>query len=347
MLGLAVTELLTRLFLGHVATPDEYRSKYLEYTPAVFARSMFPEHTQNAVNESSRTRAYVNSRGYRGAEFDDSAESARHKIVVMGGSFVFDIYNNDGETWLDKVKKVLEHTRSEQIEIINAGIPGHSASDAVGRIFAEIYRLRPSHIVLAVGWNDIKDLADARPLIRIRAPYNEDGDPFRFYQGRIDRFLGSLSQIYMTARNSYFSIVLNPGSEGRIIAAQGIDTPDSQALAQLSQTLRSFIVLVRECGADPVLLIEPTLVSERNEQSDKERIEYGYTSFSHRGLVAAYEAIKRTIYEVARTHQVNVFDRVEDINGHAEFFYDHVHLTRAGSEKFGGEIGEQFVVTLR
>ena len=57
------------------------------------------------------------------------------------------------------------------MEVINAGVPGHSSSDALGRFITELHTFQPNYAVLSNAWNDIKYFDSREPILRVARPY--------------------------------------------------------------------------------------------------------------------------------------------------------------------------------
>jgi len=80
-------------------------------------------------------------------------------------------------------------------------------------------------------------------------------------------------------------------------------------------------------------MTEARLAAPDNTESQKSRIVYESVKFTHPGLLKSYEAIEGTLRQVSAERGVDLIDVSGEMDGRDEFFVDHVHLTREGSEE--------------
>jgi hypothetical protein len=193
----------------------------LPYVPAVYARTIFApvnDRIEMSLVKTSGAKTYfINEHGSRGASFKLPKPPGVRRIVVLGGSTVFDLNADEGFDWPHLVEKFLKENGHHQVEVINAGIPGHTSGDSLGRLYTEIWQWEPDYLIIYEAWNDIKyfnSLSYDTPLIRLIKPANPNADPFKNYQGTMD-YLLSYSQLYVKIRSRYFAWKHRGGSEGR------------------------------------------------------------------------------------------------------------------------------------
>lgn len=341
-LTLICGEILVRLFFPYY-TPDTVKRHSLPYVPAAYASSMFaPVNDQieiTLVKVMGAKTYFINEHGSRGVSFKVPKPSGVRRIVVLGGSTVFDLNAEEGSDWPHLVERFLKEKGHHQVEVINAGIPGHTTSDALGRLYTEIWQWEPDYLIIYEAWNDIKyfnSLSHDTPLIRLVKPSNPDADPFKTYQGTLD-YLFSHSQLYMRVRTKYFAWKHPVGSEGRF-KEERKDNVGDLGLAQFRLNLEAFVDVSRNIHAIPILLTQGTLVSSTNTTEDRKRIVYGYAGLSHEGILQAYEKCRQVILGVARDKEVDILDLLPQLQGKSELFYDHDHTTPRGSEEIAKRI---------
>ena len=350
LVSLLVTELVVRV-LFWPTSPDVIREHSLQYLPTVFARHMLqPDQTVDSTlpwgprsrkpEEGRRFR--INPMGYRGGPFPSAKPEGAIRVVVIGGSSVFDLGAEEGEDWPHLVEQELRRAGHPEVEVINAGVPGHASFDSLGRLYTQIWTFRPDFVLLYTGWNDIKifgDLGPESPLIWHVQPYVATSDPFQNYRGALDRLL-CLSEFYVKLRNRYFQWRLGPGPEG-IVRGGGLRPGfDPAGVEQYRLTLEMFVDASRNIGALPILLTEATLVSEKNSPEERARINYAYVRLTPEALAVAYREIRRTTSEVAREKQSDFLDVAAETRGDTDCFVDHVHLSRKGARKVSGLVAE-------
>jgi lysophospholipase L1-like esterase len=288
----------------------------------------------------------INAAGYRGPHFELRKPKGLTRVIVIGGSAVFDKRDSSpGEysDWPNRVAHILRKEKGlEHIEVINAGVPGHASFDSLGRLYSQLWIYDPDYVLLYNAWNDIKyfrDLTPEKPLMSIYEPRSQF-NPFIEYQGLWDRLL-SYSQLYVKLRSQYFRWKLDVADEGAIRnRRKREDTYSPHAVRQYRLTLETFVDLCRNIKTIPILLTQATLVSSNNSPEDRKLIGYQYPSLTHSALVRAYEETFAVTRSVAQQKQVAILDLAKELNGHRELFSDHVHLTDKGSEEVAIRVAE-------
>jgi lysophospholipase L1-like esterase len=255
--------------------------------------------------------------------------------MIYGGSSVFD-HDNPGTTdWPHRVERRLRESGFPAVEVINAGIPGHASSDAVGRLLAEGHLFDPDYVLYYGEWNDIKDFRETDPLLRYRLPalsLSEENDPLFTYQNPMDRWLCGVSQLYVRLRERYYTWNFRIGSEGVLPEGSYASTLSETALRQYRLNVQTFVDVARNAGAVPVLVTEARLVSKKNEDADRKRINYEMVLLTHEALYHAFEEEDRILREISNEKEVYLTDSSAVLSGRSEFFLDAVHLTDRGSE---------------
>lgn len=289
---------------------------------------------------------FINAVGFRGPEFAVRKSKGLTRIVVIGGSAVFDqnaknASANDGKDWPHRVERLLREEGIEGVEVINAGVPGHASFDSFSRLYAQLWMYKPDYVLFYEAWNDIKyfrKLTPETPLTSLYQP-GMQSNPFIEYQGFFDRLL-SHSQLYVKVRNQYYSWKFRVGGEGIIPEAEYQNTYSSYGVKQYKLNVELIVDACRNIGATPILLTQATLVSANNSAEERKLIRYEYQSLTHSALVRAFEETYQVIRSVAQEKQVAVLDIAKELNGNVELFTDHVHLSEKGSEQVAQRVAE-------
>jgi len=340
-------EIYVRLTTGdELLTPGERRHLSLRYRPAVFARHILERREIEAVGWGGG-RWPINSKGYRGGDFPVAKPAGKIRIMFYGGSAVFDSFATDDQDWPHRIEKLLHDRGLTQVEVINAGIPGHASFDAVGRLFAEGHHFQPDYLVLYTGWNDIKTFHSPQTLLSRLKPYRELEDPRIHYTGNLDRALCNISRLYLLLRNHYYRTSLDIGGEGRRPPGDPVDKLSPAALRQYKLNVETFVDLARNIGATPVLVLQARLVHRNNTAEQRDKIRYSYVRLTHPLLCQAFEKIDTIIHEVAADKGVKVIGASSRLNGREEFFLDHVHLNLAGSAALAALVAPELAELIR
>ncbi len=361
-----IGEIAVRLLspAGYV-TPDTMRRQSLEYQPASFARSIYPQRVQTAENN----RVRINSLGYRGKDFTITVPDGVTRIICIGGSQVLDGAQKEGHDWPALLEKDLKE-KGYNVEVINAGVAGNASCDSLGRFFSEIWMLKPDIVVVCHAWNDLKyfkNLAPEKSILRTVTPpeFIKKGNeklvwnPYIYYSGKIDRFMCH-SQLYVRLRNRYWSLKLGRiGFEGLLTGKvktnlSNNDTSSTNkpewnnkwAVKQYKMNMQLIVDAAKEIGARPVLLTQPRLATPETSAAQRKRIMYGYIGLSHDELVTAFKQCDKALADISRKENIMLIDS-GSLTGNPALFRDHVHLTAAGSKKLASLVAEKITPLIK
>jgi hypothetical protein len=329
VLVLGLAEGGVRLLLDPMPAPHE--GGRFRNSPTIFARTILQAKVQVVKLGDHEIR--INSLGYRGPEFAAVKPPGVTRIIIYGGSTVFDPAN--GVDWPHRVQEGLRAAGFTGVEVINAGAYALASFDSLGRLLAEGHRFSPDYVLFTAGWNDIKFFGETRSLLRAAKPWGENIDPRTTYDGAIDEFLSRNSQAYVRLRAAVLDWWLDAGPEGQKPEAERSSEIRPEWLRQFRITVDTFIDLVRNIRAVPVLLTEARLAAPGIGPDQEKRILYDYVALTPEGLLKAYAAVDREMHEAAAEKHVAVIDASAVMSGKDAFFVDHSHLTESGSIEMG------------
>ena len=342
LISVLLVEVYIRVTKEYV-TPDTLRENSLQYESSIFTRHVFPLKEQRITSEGY----FINSKGYRGNDFSEKKDNGILRVIVYGGSSVFDQNVPETKDWPHRIEQFLEKSGMTNIEVINAGIPGHASFDSVARLFSEGHSFEPDYVVLYNAWNDLKYFSSEVTLLRLARPWPWARDPRTHYQGVVDRVLSELSQLYVRLRFRYYAWRYNILSEG-VIPIGGTNRKVREAnLKQYRLNIEMFVDLARNIDAVPILVTQARLVTADNSDEEKEHIGYDYVGMKHETLVYAFNKSDEIIKDVAHSKHVLVVDASNKLSGKAENFTDAVHLTDKGSFKLAQFIAETLLYLVK
>jgi lysophospholipase L1-like esterase len=337
LVAILLGEMQVRLTKEYV-TPEIIKERSLQYAPSLFARHVFP-----LKKQIIEKRGWViNSNGYRGDDFTQTKNDNAIRVIVYGGSAVFDVKAPNGKDWPSRLGHLLNENAVTDIEVINAGIPGHASFDSFGRLFSEGHIFEPDYVILYNAWNDIKYFSSEKSLLRKFKPYVESSDYRKIYQGALDQMFCEISQLYVHLRARYYSWKYHVGSEGIIQSSEYSNEVSELGLRQYKLNVEMFVDLALNINAIPILVTQPRLVAGDNTEEDKSKIRYDFQNMNPEELVKAYKKTDEIMISVAKTKNIPVItDASKQMNGKGEYFADHVHLNAAGSNRLSMIISEQ------
>jgi lysophospholipase L1-like esterase len=353
ILGLAGEIYVRRTSEYGYITPEIMRERSLQYTPVVFARHAFPQKELNAyggVTVQENLTDHINTRGYRGPEFAVPKPAGTTRIIFYGGSQVFDVKNPEGRDWPRRVENILRQHGFPNVEVINAGTPGHASFDSVGRLFAEGHALQPDFVVLCNAWNDLKYFHLDQTLLRHIKPYVENSDPRQFYQNALDRFLCEHSQLFVRLRTNYYSRKLRAGDEGQTLSsghAPPLDYISPLAVKQYRLNLQTFADIAKNTGSVPVMITQPRIVASNNPPELIRSLKFAnYVQMSHAGLVRAFAQTDDLIRQTAQEKGAILLDAAPRLSGRADLFTDEVHFNDAGAQAMAEFVAGELIKAL-
>ncbi len=111
----------------------------------------------------------INSQGLRGDEITPKPGNIR--IAAIGSSETFGWGIPESEIYLRVLEKMIDDDSSLcEVEMINAGIPGHSSFQGKRFFVSEISKLKPDIIIIMFGWSDQQAAMDNAPDKEVVSP---------------------------------------------------------------------------------------------------------------------------------------------------------------------------------
>ena len=335
-------EVGVRIFVenGNI-TPEVLRNQSVHYEQVIFARHAFKQEARIVKRLFGRKKGMVweiNEKGYRGQNFETKKPDGTTRIIIYGGSATFDTESTKGEDWPHRVQRILRESGFPSVEVINAGIPGHTALESVGKLFAEGHVFEPDYVLIYNAWNDIKYFSSPKTALRTLRPSARGLlDPRIQYANFLDRWLCEGSQLYTVLRRIYYKKKLKFGNEEMRAAADtrnSIETLSPGGFRQYQLAMEVFVDLARNIGAEPILLTQARLVHESNNLTPEreKRIDYHYVGLNHDALVETFDRLDRIVRKVAAEKGAMLIDVSAHLSGKEWAFEDHVHVVPKGSE---------------
>ena len=306
-------------------TTEARLAQSVSYKPTAYARHRLTEEAFEVKGAKGESRFLLYD-GYRSATPIEPKQPGEVRMVILGGSFVFDPYaEGAGTDWPAQLQKQFQEVSAHKVTVINAGVPGHHTMDSIGRLLTEVHLLEPDLILLCHAWNDIKyfnRVSLSSSLLRSTKPLTKPShDASSWIKQRIER-----SQVVLRIQALLQRSGQKVGLEGALGEWALADTVSAVGLRQFEIGVKTFVDLSRNIGATPVLVTQPRLVHQNNTPDERARIYYEYVELEHEALVEAFEACDRILKTVANDKSVFIVDLHEALNDESELFADHVHL---------------------
>jgi lysophospholipase L1-like esterase len=215
-----------------------YKNRTVEFHDAQFDKyfKFFPNEVKVDTDPDTGEvfETVINSRGFRGPEFDTDPGAAV-RVVTLGASSTFGFYNKDHTTYPYILEGLLNEgcPNGPEFEVLNFGIPKSSSDNILAMFLAEVVPLQPAVVTFYEGANDsrIQDPGTSwsfseKALVRLNetsllAHYisylvkGREGSNIQKYSEeyariRSDHFIRNINEIYETATaNDTLFIVAN------------------------------------------------------------------------------------------------------------------------------------------
>lgn len=323
---------LALTLVGIVPTIEEQRSRSVAYTVGHFTNQrLIPQEV--LLNGGGILR--VNERGFRGGEIAAQPAPDRPRIIVLGGSQAFDY---SGGNWPALIEEELGKL-GQSVEVINAGVPGHSTFDSLGKLLTDLWTLKPDVLFLCQAWNDIKYFKWIAPSNPYRGlPPKEVGTwrkDWRLFPSGIDWLL-SHSAVYRQFRWGFAQLLYYEEGDLQTFDENLKPQPiamDSWGVEQYRLNLSLIARIAKEIGAELVLCKQARLIIAGGNGNDQDLAQtYGQRNLglSRSDMLRAFELTEQIVEDIAREEGLRVADLSQAMSGRREYFDDHIHFTPAG-----------------
>jgi lysophospholipase L1-like esterase len=275
-------------------------------------------------------RCSVNNLGFRGAALTDPRNTAhRARIIAVGESSTFSYETDDEEIWTRVLEKKLRQRYGENIEVINAGVPGYSIFESKINYMYQLRALHPDVVIAYDTWNDIKWFRAVET-----GAYPKKGVSGKDLLTSILRHL----QIAWRIRN-YIDQVWTPRQRenryGHFGGTGAAISPDGAAHEWERQNYDDLVLLLNNDKVIPVLSTQGGLLSSDNIEDPEVRavVYTEYVNLSFEELLAQWNAVSRIIERAAKKGGALFIDVYSQVPHNRLMFLDHVHLTDAGNAR--------------
>jgi lysophospholipase L1-like esterase len=332
-LGLTISKL--------VPTLEEARSQSLKYRESAY--TMHRLRPNQEVRDPQGDPVVINSRGFRGPEVVVPKPKGTLRLILLGGSQVFDY---EGGEWPRLLERILQ-SQLGQVEVVNAGVPGHRTPDSLGKLLSELWQLEPDLILVCQAWNDIKYFAKLDGGHSLRdyvKPYRErpGGGDWRLYPRGLDSVLCA-SAFYRFARAR--AVAMIGGREDNVSAPTGV--VGTFGPLQYELTLRAICSLGKTLKAPVALCQQARGVHDEIATEPGFREAYPYSGLPHDELHTAFAKTDEIVSRVAKEENALLIDCSTPMSGQREYFSDHIHFSPAGSAKVAQIVARGLLPTLR
>lgn len=276
-----------------------------------------------AESRPGRDPFRVNSRGFRGAEFDALPQQGTLRVACVGGSTTWGTgCSGDDTTWPALLQVLLNKALPEdgpyqRVEVINAGVSGYTLMESFIHLKMRVLPLRPHVVVVYHGINDARvitrntfrpDYAHVRHSWRVPVPATSD-------------ILFGWSRVYGWLRGGAGAL---PDLQDFVYAEDleqqaGLQNIDPGA-ANYARTLHELIAIARVSDCQPMLATQA--YTRRLPNKNEWMLTYGFHCL---------DRLNQETTAVAERQGVPLVDLREAVGEAPRLYADPVHLNDAGN----------------
>jgi GDSL-like Lipase/Acylhydrolase family len=267
-------------------------------------------------------------------------------IAFLGGSTTECVYVDEDNRFPYLVGRLLERQTHLKVNSYNAGRSGNNSLHSLNILLNKVVNLRPDIVVMM---HNINDLA----ILMYEKTYWNTNPSRSPIQERLPTFktVGhDLRQMFYTVRDLTFPNLarevkrLSPfrgkvkGDEFKDVRGQKITIDQDLLVREFTLNLQTFINICRARGITPVLMTQPSRLTDNPDPLIKKmmhqlELSQGITYGEFKG---AFDRLNRTIREVGARNHVQVIDLAGEIPPVKENICDVAHFTDRGSRLVAG-----------
>ncbi len=283
----------------------------------------------------------INSLGFRGEEVAREKAPGRRRIICLGQSESFGLYESEGGDWPSRLSRLLEPSQP-QAEVINASVVGTSRWSRVQYLEKYLLPLQPDVVILYFNVLNEASSGLRGPPDPSRAP--RPGPQSDRWASLRPRSLAKLKlrlaqalpqSLLFAVRTRALKRSLRAIEQSELQGRAPLDALPPENVAAYEAHLRQIVQLLRDKGIQPVLATYPTLAREDNKAQHAFLLSAERTwhiDFSEEGLLDAARRINDATRRVAREMGAPLADVDAAVPRTPEYFYDQVHYTDRGAE---------------
>ena len=324
-------EIGARLWLSYLAKPEQY-DRYVLFTsikPENFAWTPHPYLSYYPTPNYRKGQTFHNSLSYRNNEFPLEKPSGVYRIVALGGSSTYDVrIENNQKTFAAQLEKMLKEEYGYQnVEVINAGVPGYNSWEMLINLEFRVLDLDPDLVIIYEGTNDVH--------ARLVEPSSYRGDD----SGR--RQAWQIPPVALWEHSALFRMMSRTINFTRQVSID--DFVSSPTFLSWPYEYR-----LNESGVDPdeILKENPPVYFRRNLENmiavakeNNTEIMFSTWAYSpyfndYASKVSYEQGFKennKVVKEVANSHAIPLFDFASVMPQDVQYWADGRHVNEAGA----------------
>lgn len=269
--------------------------------------------------QSGVLKISTNGHGLRGPDVTTAKPQGTRRVAMIGGSSVFGYLVSDGEEAARQLESRLTESGDDNVEVLNAGVPGYNVIQSWQRYQKSVAPLEPDLVILYLGWNDLAYLLTRLPKLSVAevargpcaATWERWAAKSALYGLIVHRLLG---------RTASFAPPAHVGT-----------TPTPAGTSLFRDTLARLVAEIRESGAEVIICSQATFAHSSADQSVWQHL--GSTPKDAERTIRLGEWLRNFLADFAAENELTFVDVYNLIPPTETMLGDAIHLTRQGEER--------------
>jgi lysophospholipase L1-like esterase len=289
----------------------------------------------------------INSLGFRGEEINLEKREEQIRIICLGASESFGLYESPNKEWPSQLGEMLKN-RFPKAEVVNASVIGLNFKKRKDYVEKYVFPLKPDIMIIFnqrfvlfikdfIRGVEKTDLVNKVKEIGMKNPIKillSQGKALTKLDKTIERWLPkSLSTAIRMWR---LREKIRRKEKRHLIHQEPMDEVPENIVLEYEKDLRLFIHYLKENHIIPVLSTYPSLITPFNKDVHKHLLlatRHIYCiELSENGLMDASRKLNDAVRRVAEEHHLPFVDNDRLIPKTLEYFGDNFHYTNKGAE---------------
>lgn len=281
----------------------------------------------------------INSAGFRGPEIEINKANGLKRIIFLGASETFGLYESKEMEFPAQVRAMLDKKKTGQYQVINAATVGRNIPQTTQFYSSWLLKFNPDIVVY---YPSPAGYLDEKPPIPVKL--NIQFNKKNYFQFRLSKkALIIVKKHIPESIQSYVKQYMI----SRAVRKHGVgwvwNSPPPERLAMFRAHLLNFIEEVRRNGANPVLMTHSHRFPKVLSLEEKYQLiswRKFYPRATENCLLEMENAANTIIREIGSDYGVTIIDLEKTIPKNPKYFADFVHFTDSGAQIVAQKIEE-------
>ena len=279
----------------------------------------------------------IDSLGFRGDGVSHEKPPGHVRVVCLGQSESFGLYEGEGGEWPARLGRFLR-ARHPEVEVLNASVVGRGVETRRAYLERYVFPVQPDVVVLVPNPYELELTPPAPPGAAVRTEPSPAPGPA--WTELSSRLLPKLSLRFSSIAPALARAVRTWRLDRTLAAADRrahpLEALPAGARARYGDRIRELVAAARAHGATAVLVTYPTLVDEANRtefhlEISQKRV--WMPEFSESALIGIVRSLNGDLRGLAAELGVPLVDAAAAVPRTPAFFADDVHYTDQGAER--------------